>query len=210
MLTNSGKDSANSGVSSTVTHVALITAITDWKAGTVTEASYTSYARVAVTWGAAAATADGAGRQVANSGALNFPKNTGSNQDVIGYALYTASTAGTCKGIGLLDTDAPITGNVIASDDLIRAPAHGLSADQRVFFLKTSQGQVPDTFAENTAYYVLAAGLTADVFALSATSGGAAINTTNGGVGIFIPYTPQTVAANATPSIADGLIIIKN
>lgn len=210
MLTNSGRDSANTGVTGTITHIALITAITSWRAGTITEASYTGYARVAVTWGAAADTSDSAGRKVANSGALNFPENTGSDQTVIGWAGYTASSGGTCKAIGLLDTDQPIIGNVIASDDLIRAPAHGLSADQRVYFLKVPHGTVPDTFSENTAYYVLAAGLTADVFALSATSGGAAINTTNGGVGQFIPYTAQTIASNGTPSIADGAIIIKN
>lgn len=209
MLTNSGKDNANSGVSSTVTHIALITAITDWKAGTFTEASYTSYARVAVTWGAAAATADGAGRKISNSGALNFPQNTGTDQAVIGYALMTASSGGTCKGIGLLDTDKPVIGNIIASDDLIRAPGHGLSTDQRVFFLKAPVGTVPDGLAENTAYYVLAAGLTADVFAVSASSGGAAVNATTGGVGMFIPYTAQTIAANSTPSIADGAIAIE-
>ena len=38
MHTTAGKDAAIAGVTGVVTHVGLITAITDWRAGTVTEA----------------------------------------------------------------------------------------------------------------------------------------------------------------------------
>lgn len=207
MFTTAGKDLALAGVTAACGYVGLITAITDWRAGTVTEASFTGYARKAITWGAAAATSGSDGRQQANSGAVTFDKNTGADQAIIAYGLYAASSGGTPKSIVLLDTDNPVVGFVTASTDLIGAPAHGLVADQRVFFMKEPIGQAPDVFAENTAYYVLATGLTANVFALSATSGGAAINATQDGLAMFIPYKSQTVASNSVVSFATGTII---
>jgi hypothetical protein len=209
MLSSSGRDTALSAITLASTHVALLTGITSWRAGTVTEASFTGYARAAITWGSAADSSPASSRQQANSVAVTFPQNTGSNQDVIAYGLYTASTAGTLKAIGLLDTDQPIVGTVSASTDLITAYAHGLVADQRVYMLAAPVGTAPDVFAENTAYYVLSTGLTADVFALSATSGGAAINATTSGAAMFIPYKAQTIAANATLEFAIGQIIVQ-
>jgi hypothetical protein len=209
MLTTAGRNAALGGVTGIVTHVGLIKAITDWRAGTFTEADYTSYARVAITWGSTAASSGGEAREVGNSGALTFPANTGADSTAIGYSLHTASTAGTCEGVALFDSDQPAIGIVSASTDLITAYAHGLSTDQRVFFLKTPGGAAPDVFAENTAYYVLATGLTADVFALSATSGGAAINATTSGVGMFVPYTSQTIAANGSVVLAIGSVKVQ-
>lgn len=209
MFTTAGRDSLLAKADADISHVGLLTAITNWRAGTVTEATYTGYARTAVTFGAAADTSPVGGRQIANSGAVTFPKNTGANQDVIAFGHYTANTAGTLIAIGLLDTDQPIVGTVSATTDLIASYAHGLSTDQRVFFQKQIYGASPDVFAEDTAYFVLAAGLTADVFALSATSGGAAINATTSGEAIFIPYTVQTIATNATPDFAIGQDVIQ-
>ncbi len=209
MFTTAGRDSLLAKVDADVSHVALLKSITDWRAGTVVEADFTGYARVAVTFGSAADTSPAGGRQIANSAAVTYAQNTGSNQDVIAYGLYSASTAGTLSAIGLLDTDQPIVGTVSATTDLITAYAHGLQTDQRVFFLKAPLGAPPDVFAENTAYFVLAAGLTADVFALSATSGGAAINATTSGEAMFIPYKSQTIAANATAELAIGQVVIQ-
>jgi hypothetical protein len=209
LFTTSGKDNAIAGVTSVSTYVGLIKSITDWRAGTITEADFTGYARKAITWDAAEATAASDGRQQKNTSQIAFDANTGSNQDIIGYFITTASTAGTPKGIFLLDADAPVIGTVAAATDLITAPAHGLAADQRVFFLKSPVGTAPDAFAENTAYYVLAAGLTTDVFALSTTSGGAAVNPTSSGTARFLPYTAQTVATNAVVTFAAGAIKVQ-
>jgi hypothetical protein len=70
-------------------------------------------------------------------------------------------------------------------------------------------GPPPDVFAENTAYFVLAAGLTADVFALSATSAGAAINASTSGVAMWVPYKSQTIASNAVAEFAIGQIVVE-
>lgn len=58
---------------------------------------------------------------------------------------------------------------------LIHAPAHGLVADDTIMLGNLVGG---DGLSENTVYYVLAAGLTADDFAVSESSGGAAVTYT--------------------------------
>lgn len=188
--------------------VGLITAITDWRAGTVTEASYTGYGtRPAISFGAAGNTTPTGGRQKANDAVVTFPQNTGATQDVIAFGLWTAATAGTLRGIGLLDTDRPIYGTGNTSDLITTESAHGLVADQRVFVLATPGAEIPTGLSENTAYFVLAAGLTATAFSLSTTSGGAAVNITAGGAALFIPYKALTVATNATPEFGVGTLI---
>jgi hypothetical protein len=209
LYTTAGRDILLTQTDTSVSHVGLLKSITAWRAGTVVEADFTGYARTAVTFGAAGDTTPAGGRQIANSGAVTFPQNTGANQDVIAYGLYSADTGGTLVAIGLLDTDQPIAGTVDASTDLITAYAHGLEADQRVFFMAAPFGTPPDVFAEDTAYYVLAAGLTADAFALSTSSGGSAVNATTSGEAMFLPYKSQTIATNATAELATGTVVIQ-
>lgn len=187
----------------------LFTAVTDFRAGTAAEATYTGYGvRPSISFGAVANTTPTGGRQKANDVAVTFPQNTGANQDVIAWGLFTASGGGTLRAIGFLDADPPIfgVGNV---DDTIDAYAHGLVTDQRVFVLAAPGAVIPTGLSENTAYFVLAAGLTADVFSLSTSSGGAAVNITAGGAALFMPYKAVTVATNATPEFAIGALIIQ-
>lgn len=190
--------------------IGLIKTITDWRAGTVTEATYTGYGtRPAVTWGATADTSPTGGRQVANSGTVTFPVNSGSNEDQIAFGVWSAATAGTLQAIGLLDTDPPIVGMGEAAGDTITAIAHGLQTDQRVFVMAAPGAVIPTGLSENTAYFVLASGLTADVFKLSTTSGGSAVNITVAGAALFIPYKAVTVAGGATPSFATSQLVVQ-
>jgi hypothetical protein len=189
--------------------IGLITAITDWRAGTVTEASYTGYGtRPAWTKTAAANTSPTGGRQVTNNATVTFPENTGANQDVIAFGVWSASTAGTLHAVGLLDTDAPIFGTS-ATSDTITAYAHGLEADQRVFVLAAPGAVISTGLSENTAYYVRGTGLTADTFTLSTTQGGAAVDLTANGASLFIPYKARTVATGATPSFATSALVVQ-
>lgn len=189
--------------------VGLIKAITDFRAGTVTEAAYTGYGtRPAISYGAAGNTTPTGGRQKANSAAVTFPQNTGANEDQIAWGIWSAATAGTLQAIGFLDADPPVLGTGLTSD-LIEAFGHGLQTDQRVFVLAAPGAPIPTGLSENTAYYVLAAGLTADVFSLSTTSGGAAVNITAGGAAFFMPYKAQTIATNATPEFAIGALVVQ-
>lgn len=189
--------------------VGLIKTITDFRAGTVTEAAYTGYGtRPAISYGAAGNTTPTGGRQKANSAAVTFPQNTGANEDQIAWGIWSAATAGTLQMIGFLDSDPPVLGTGLTSD-LIEAFGHGLQTDQRVFVLAAPGAPIPTGLSENTAYYVLAAGLTADVFSLSTTSGGAAVNITAGGAAFFMPYKAQTIATNATPEFAIGALVVQ-
>lgn len=208
MFTNSFRDDI---LATLPGFIGLITALTDHRAGTVTEASYTGYGtRPAIAWGAAANTSPTGGRQVANTGTPTFPQNTGSTQDVIGWGLWSTATVGTLKAIGFLDADPPIVGTVPdITNELVISVAHGLATDQRVFVLAAPGAVIPTGLSENTAYFVLAAGLTANAFALSTTSGGAAVNVTAIGAAMFIPYKAVTVANLATPTIATGAIVVQ-
>lgn len=188
----------------------LIKTITDFRAGTVTEAAYTGYGtRPAITFGAAGATSPAGGRQRANSALVTFPQNTGAGEDQIAWGIWSAATAGTLKAIGFLDADPPIVGTAEETGDLITAPAHGLSTDQRVFVLAAPGALLPAGISENTAYFVLAAGLTTDAFKISTTSGGSAVNITAKGAALMMPYTAVTVATNATPEFAVGAIVVQ-
>lgn len=64
----------------------------------------------------------------------------------------------------------------IAAPGVVSRVAHGLVLGDAVKFSTT--GALPTGITAGTTYYVIAAGLTADAFQLSATPGGAAITTT--------------------------------
>ncbi len=70
----------------------------------------------------------------------------------------------------------------IASPAVCTSVAHGLVEGDIVHF--TTTGALPTGLAAATEYYVIATGLTADAFRLSATRGGAAINTTGSQSGV--------------------------
>ena len=72
-----------------------------------------------------------------------------------------------------------------ASPAVVTYTAHGLAAGDTVTFSVTSGGSLPTGLTAGTTYYVIAAGLGANVFEVSATSGGAAINTGSAGSGTF-------------------------
>jgi hypothetical protein len=187
----------------------LITAITDLRAGTVTEASYTGYGtRPAISFGAAANTSPAGGRQKANDSTVTFPQNTGSSQAVIAFGVHTAATGGTLRAIGFLDADPPVIG-VANADDTVLSYGHGLQADQRVFVLAAPGAVLPPGLSENTAYFVLASGLTSDVFKLSTTSGGSAVDITAGGAAMFMPYSAITIATNDTPQFAAAALVFQ-
>lgn len=183
--------------------IGLIKVITDFRAGTVTEAAYTGYGtRPSATFSAPATTSPAGGREIANSAVVTLPLNTGANEDSFAFGVWDAATAGNLRGIGFLDADVPLFGIGDPTAEDIYSAAHGLQTDQRVFVLAAPGAVIPTGLAENTAYFVLAAGLTSDNFRLSTTSGGAAVNITARGAALFMPYKAVTVATGATPEFA--------
>ncbi|HET7070156.1 MAG TPA: N4-gp56 family major capsid protein [Nocardioides sp.] len=70
-------------------------------------------------------------------------------------------------------TSKAIALTLTAATDVFAGTAHGLKAGDKVRFRTVATSATP---AEDTVYYVIASGLTADAFKVSATAGGATIN----------------------------------
>ena len=77
----------------------------------------------------------------------------------------------------------------IATPGVVSWTAHGLAAGQPVIFTNEG-GALPTGLTEGTVYYVVAAGLTANSFSVSATKGGAAIDTTGTSTGVTTASAP--------------------
>jgi hypothetical protein len=190
----------------------LIVSVTNFRTGSVTEATYTGYGtRPGITFGAQADTTPAGGRQVANSAAVTHPANSSATaQSVMAWGLHSAATAGSIYGIFPLDADSPIVGTAATGDVITTESAHGLASGQAVFVLAAPGVPLATGLAENTTYVVKTTSLTTAAFALSATTALAtAVDITAGGAGLFIPYTPVSIAAGATPEFAIGALVIK-
>lgn len=184
-------------------YAGLLTAVTDAKAGTVTEASYAGYARKAVSF--AAPGAGGGGRQISNSAQVLFDAKTDAGTvSVIAVGVYDASTAGNLLDIIFLDGDDVIVaiGND-TSTEFLRSPAHGLVNDDRVRLMAfPGAPTLPAGLSENTTYWVVSAAT--DEFKLSTTQGGAAVNITAQGRVLVMPLTPKDISQNDQASFAAG------
>ena len=89
----------------TAGHVALFTAVADAEAGTVTEVSGGSYARVALTGKFPTATAG----SVTNNAEIAFPEATASWGTVTHCGIYDAASAGNLLWVTNLSSSAAIT-----------------------------------------------------------------------------------------------------
>lgn len=92
-------------------YVALCTAAPDDTStgSTITEAAYTSYARVSTAgsdWNSAS------GGSIDNANAVTFPKCTGSSATVTHFAIVDASSAGNVLLWGALDASLAISTNI--------------------------------------------------------------------------------------------------
>lgn len=83
------------------------------------------------------------------------------------------------------------TATVTVATDLFTKTAHGLTAGQTVMIGDRGDG-LPGGVTANTIYYVISTGLTADVFSISATPEGAAVN---------------LATTATTPGFADGELV---
>lgn len=71
-----------------------------------------------------------------------------------------------------------------ADDDLITATGHGLVAGDTVVFEVDSSGTMPGNLTADTQYYVISSGLTSNVFKVSTTLGGSAVNISSDGTNV--------------------------
>lgn len=190
-------------------YLSLLMAVAGLDAGSVTEASFSGYARQVVNFGAPAA--GGGGRRVTNSGAVTFPaKGDAGSVSVIAYGVHDAVSAGNLWRIIYNDGAEPILFVADAGDvtaNTFTSPAHGMANDQRVRLVAVPGGAtLPTGVSEDTTYWVV--GTATDTFQLSLTQGGAAIDITAVGRGMLVRLTPITVAQNDQVNVAIGQLAI--
>lgn len=187
-----------------ISHLGLHTAYSSTGAN---EAAGGSYARKAATWGAAVV---GPPTTKDLSAGVTFDVVAGT------YAwlgLWNQLAAGgTFWGMLPLGGGARRAFNVSDAGDLtanlIDSPTHGLSAGQQVVFWAAEGAVLPAPLAEGTIYHVIAAGLTADAFSVSATSGGSAIDITAIGDGSFQTIVPETYAAPGQMNVTGATLYL--
>lgn len=178
-------------------YAGLISAVTDLEAGTVTEATFSGYARQSITFAAPAAGLGG--RFVQNSGTITFPaKGDAGTFTAIAVGIWDASSAGNLLGVIYLDGGDPFIATVIAADvtnNTLTSSNHGMANDDRVRVEQMpGTGSIPTGLAENTTYWVV--GSSGDTFQLSATQGGGAIDITAEGGVMVLQLTPVNINLN--------------
>lgn len=166
-----------------------------------TEVAGGSYARQAITWAAAATPR-------VNSAQISVPIPAGTT--VVAAGVWDASSAGNSQGFWQIGSTLAGVAVVTASTDTFQSIGHGLTTDDRVFFVApVGQSGVPAGLSATTLYFVRATGLTADAFTVATTSGGAAVNVTADGEVGFFKTVPQTfsIAGNLVLPATTGLVI---
>ena len=165
----------------------------------VTECSGGSYARQPITWAASS------GGARANSAQLSIPINAG--QTVQSVGVFDAVSAGNQQGF--FQIGSSLRGaTTMSAAGLHTSVAHGLTTDDRVFVTSVGGDALPTGLALATLYFVLATGLTANAFSLSATSGGAAVGSAAGEVA-FYKTVPQlfSISGNLILPVSTGLVV---
>lgn len=168
-----------------------------------TESAYTDYARVALStsnFGNAAASGS-----IANTAAIAFPSAGSAGSDIIGTAIFDASSGG-----NLLRKSYLVSGNyyvftAASSTDVFTAPGHGLSDGDRVVLLAQQGVNLPAGVTQGTLYYVVSA-VGATSFKVSLTAGGAAIDVTVFGAGFCAKVIPQAVLTSYIPTFETGAL----
>lgn len=194
--TTAGRNALLTSGKGGVTHVGAVTDI----AGT--EVAGGSYARQAVTWGAAASGA------ATNTGALTIPIPAGSTPVALAY--YDAVSAGNLLGVFPYGSAGQVVDGVatVTAADTFTSNVHGLAADDRVFVAAVAGETLPAGLSATTLYFVRATGLTSDTFTLATTSGGSAVDVTAAGELVWFKTVPNTFASagNLTVAIAAASI----
>jgi len=140
-------------------------------------------ARVQAAFGAAS------GRTLSNSANVDFSSMPAqASPGVVGWSIWDiadptpddGSPLGACFWTGWFSTVA-VTAQVDDEDltnNDIESPTHGFVADDRVVFEALENFTVPTGITAGTLYFVIATGLADDIFRVSTTSGGAALDIT--------------------------------
>lgn len=188
---------------------------------TTNEIAYTGYARIAMNRGAASiwtmsTPADGFGAQAVNFAPVTFGKMTGGaggiarfwglgleltgGDDLLWYGPLALETA---KPFAVIDLPSDAT---LANNDILCTNTY--SAGDQVCFIDVPGSAIPAGLTEDTYYFVIATGLTADKFRVSTTAGGSAVDITGEGAGYVCKVLEKNVTLNDEPKIDAGAAVI--
>jgi hypothetical protein len=172
--------------------------------GTEATGGSPAYARQGVVWGAAAAGVK------QNTGTLTFDVPAGSYAF---FGLFNAVTGNTNNYLGYLPFGGSVKGfgevdSTGVTNDTITSSGHGLTTDDRVIVYNVFAESLPAGLTEGTLYFVLASGLTADVFKVATTSGGTAINITGQGELFFQKVVVETFGAQGQITVAASALTL--
>jgi hypothetical protein len=165
-----------------------------------------AYARKA----AAYAAASGSPRTKASSAGQTFdiPPST----TVAWVGRWDAVTVGNFLGMGPAGGGARRQFSVVDPADItantIDSAAHGLSVGNQVVFWASSGAGLPTGLTVGTIYFVIATGLTTDVFEVSATLGGSAIDITAAGDGEFQTIVPEVYTGQGTYNMSSDTLSV--
>lgn len=187
---------AAGGFVTSATHVAAFTAFPPTIGGNEVTGGSPAYARKAATY-----TANAAARAISPSTGLPATFDIPAGTTVRAIAAVTALTAGSIVGWAPAGASARRAFSVdsagVTNNDIF-SPGHGLAAGNSVLVWPTIGAVLPTGLAEDTEYFVIAAGLTTDAFRLATTLGGSAIDITAIGDGDVQKFTPEVFAGQGT------------
>jgi hypothetical protein len=178
----------------------------------VTETTYGSYARQAITFAAPGASLGG--RQTLAS-AITFPaKSDAGSVTMVAVGIYDALTVGNLLDVIMLFDGSPLAAIVNTSDvagNTIQSPVHALTTNDQIRFEQfPGDTPVPAGISENTTYFVIATGLTADVFEISTTQGGGALDITAAGRALVHKVVAVIVNQNDAPTFAANKLALSD
>lgn len=150
----------------------------------------------------------GASKATATSAQVQIPMPSAGGPFLCSwYGIWDASTAGNfLLKVPMLGTNQIVTG--AAATDLLTCYAHGFTTGDRISFDAGPGAGLPTGLATATLYWVIATGLTADVFSVSTTSGGAAVNITADGEAIARKQLEKTMNATDLLQINSGALTV--
>jgi hypothetical protein len=123
-------------------------------------------------------------------------------------SIHSALTVGNLEAWFQIGSTLRGAGDVLASTDVFTSYAHGLTTDDRVFFQAVLGDPLPTGISATTLYFVLASGLTTDVFKVSTTSGGSALDVTANGEYYWMKTVPQAFPSGGNLVIASGQLTV--
>jgi hypothetical protein len=150
-----------------------------------------AYARKAAVFAAASSSSK------VSTGAPAATFDVAAGTTVAWVGRWDAVTVGNFHGMSPAGGGARRQIMCVAADlagNTIQSPAHGLASGNQVVFWAEEGAVLPAPLAEGTIYFVIATGLTADVFEVSTTLGGAAVDITAIGDGAVQTIVPEVFA----------------